>query len=68
MTSGIALESKSAGDVRVETDSMTNQDGDHLVLVRFSQIDGLSAGKIILTPEEAEELARGIDAEIAEFE
>ena len=60
---GIALESKAIDDVRLSTDAHPDDEGGRVIL-RFSGIQGLTCGKIILSAEEATQLAADLEDEV----
>jgi len=60
---GIALESKAIDDVRLSTDAHPDDDGGRVIL-KFSGIEGLTCGKIILSPTEATQLADDLENEV----
>ena len=61
---GIALESKAIDDVRLSTDAYPNDGDGGRVILRFSGIEGLTSGKIILSPEQATQLADDLENEV----
>ena len=61
---GIALEAKAIDDVKIETDAYPNDGDGGRVILRFSGIEGLTSGKIILSPEQATQLADDLENEV----
>ena len=59
---GIALEAKAIDDVKIETDAYPGEE--ETITLAFRGSEGLTSGKLILSPEQAVQLADDLQSEV----